>query len=88
MAAGGWNLVQTWLSDAVGAKNWPLILELLSLLNMCPVTIERLKSNSCPKVIKTLTKESECESEYFIFELGTNFVTIIRSSSMIYKCSV
>lgn len=62
MAAGGWNLIHTWLSDAIVAKNWPLIQELLELLLMCPVDVERLKTNNCPKLIKGLSKESSNES--------------------------
>ncbi|XP_021939926.1 serine/threonine-protein phosphatase 1 regulatory subunit 10-like isoform X3 [Zootermopsis nevadensis] len=62
MAAGGWNLTHTWLSDAIVAKNWPLIQELLELLLMCPVDVERLKTNNCPKLIKGLSKESTNES--------------------------
>ncbi|PNF30148.1 hypothetical protein B7P43_G01259 [Cryptotermes secundus] len=62
MAAGGWNLTHTWLSDAIMARNWPLIQELLELLLMCPVDVERLKTNNCPKLIKGLSKESNNES--------------------------
>jgi len=66
MAAGGWNLTHTWLSDAIVAKNWPLIQELLELLLMCPVDVERLKTNYCPKLIKGLSKESSNDSKYHI----------------------
>ncbi|CAG2064011.1 unnamed protein product [Timema podura] len=58
MGAGGWNLTHVWLSDAIMAKNWPLIQELLELLLICPVDVERLKTNSCPKLIKGLSRES------------------------------
>lgn len=57
MGAGGWNLVHMWLTDGILAKNWALIQELLELLLLCPVDIERLKSNNCPKLIKGLSKE-------------------------------
>lgn len=57
MGAGGWNLIHTWLTDGILAKNWALIQELLELLLLCPVDIERLKSNNCPKLIKGLSKE-------------------------------
>lgn len=57
MAAGGWNLIHVWLTDGILAKNWALIQELLELLLLCPVDIERLKSNNCPKLIKGLSKE-------------------------------
>ncbi|XP_043525734.1 calponin homology domain-containing protein DDB_G0272472 isoform X1 [Frieseomelitta varia] len=57
MGAGGWNLIHMWLTDGILAKNWALIQELLELLLLCPVDIERLKSNNCPKLIKGLSKE-------------------------------
>ncbi|XP_078040250.1 phosphatase 1 nuclear targeting subunit isoform X2 [Augochlora pura] len=57
MDAGGWNLIHMWLTDGILAKNWALIQELLELLLLCPVDIERLKSNNCPKLIKGLSKE-------------------------------
>lgn len=57
MDAGGWSLIHMWLTDGIVAKNWALIQELLELLHLCPVKIERLKSNNCPKLIKGLSKE-------------------------------
>lgn len=57
MSAGGWNLIHTWLTDGILAKNWALIQELLELLLLCPVDIERLKNNNCPKLVKGLSKE-------------------------------
>lgn len=57
MGAGGWNLVHMWLTDGILAKNWALIQELLELLLLCPVDVERLKTNNCPKLIKGLSKE-------------------------------
>ncbi|KZC09570.1 PREDICTED: serine/threonine-protein phosphatase 1 regulatory subunit 10 [Dufourea novaeangliae] len=57
MGAGGWNLIHMWLTDGILLKNWALIQELLELLLLCPVDIERLKSNNCPKLIKGLSKE-------------------------------
>lgn len=61
MAAGGWSLVHMWLGDGITTKNWPLIQELLELLLCCPVDVERLKSNTAPKLVKTLSKDSTHE---------------------------
>lgn len=61
MAAGGWSLVHMWLADGITTKNWPLIQELLELLLCCPVDVERLKSNTAPKLVKTLSKDSTHE---------------------------
>uniref|UniRef100_A0A1E1WAA9 TFIIS N-terminal domain-containing protein n=1 Tax=Pectinophora gossypiella TaxID=13191 RepID=A0A1E1WAA9_PECGO len=57
MASGGWRLVHTWLTESIVAKNWPLVRELLELLLLCPVDIERLKTNNCPKLVKELSKD-------------------------------
>lgn len=57
MSTGGWDLIHIWLTDAILAKNWALIQELLELLLLCPVDISRLKSNNNPKLIKGLSKE-------------------------------
>lgn len=57
MTAGGWTLVLTWLSDGISGKNWALVTELLELLLMCPVDVERLKSNSIPRLVKGLSKD-------------------------------
>ncbi|XP_058803454.1 serine/threonine-protein phosphatase 1 regulatory subunit 10 [Phymastichus coffea] len=57
MSENGWNLIHTWLNDGIKAKNWALIQELLELILLCPVNIDRLKSNDCPKLIKGLSKQ-------------------------------
>ncbi|XP_055639025.1 serine-rich adhesin for platelets [Toxorhynchites rutilus septentrionalis] len=61
MAAGGWSLVHMWLADGITTKNWPLTQELLELLLCCPVDVERLKSNTAPKLVKSLSKDSSHE---------------------------
>ncbi|XP_059059268.1 serine/threonine-protein phosphatase 1 regulatory subunit 10 [Achroia grisella] len=57
MGSGGWLLVHMWLTEGIVAKNWPLVRELLELLLLCPVDIERLKTNNCPKLVKELSKD-------------------------------
>lgn len=57
MTAGGWDLIFNWLSDGITMRNWSLVVELVELLLLCPVDIERLKGNNCPKLIKMLSKE-------------------------------
>ncbi|XP_052892533.1 serine-rich adhesin for platelets [Anopheles moucheti] len=62
MQTGGWTLVHTWLVDGIASKNWPLIQELLELLLCCPVDVERLKINSTPRLVKSLSTDSAHES--------------------------
>ncbi|KAF6215208.1 hypothetical protein GE061_009960 [Apolygus lucorum] len=57
MSAGGWDLTFNWLSDGIQMRNWPLVVEMVELLLLCPVDIERLKGNNCPKLIKMLSKD-------------------------------
>lgn len=67
MSAGGWDLTFNWLSDGITMQNWVLVAELVELLLLCPVDIERLRGNNCPKVIKSLSKDTNAsESEYFV----------------------
>lgn len=65
MAAGGWTLTHLWLTDAITSQNWPLVREILELLLLCPVDVERLRSNSAPKLVKQLTKEDHNECKFF-----------------------
>uniref|UniRef100_A0A182TBH4 TFIIS N-terminal domain-containing protein n=1 Tax=Anopheles maculatus TaxID=74869 RepID=A0A182TBH4_9DIPT len=62
MQTGGWALVHTWLIDGIGTKNWPLIQELMELLLCCPVDVERLKINSTPRLVKSLSTDCAHES--------------------------
>lgn len=55
--AGGWQLVFTWLSDAIAKQNWPLVEALLELLHASPVTSPRLASNQCPQHVRDLPKQ-------------------------------
>lgn len=83
MGAGGWNLTHTWLSDAIVVKNWPLIQELLELLLMCPVDVERLKTNNCPKLIKGLSKDGSSESVRLLAsKLVEQWLRIVKGESV------
>ncbi|KAL0273689.1 UNVERIFIED_CONTAM: hypothetical protein PYX00_006311 [Menopon gallinae] len=61
MAEGGWALVFQWLDESINSSNHALIREILELLLICPITLDRLKENNCPKVVKSLSKDSEVE---------------------------
>lgn len=77
MQHGGWALVFSWLQKAIDNQNQFFIQEILDLLVICPVDVTRLKSNNIPKLVKTLSKNSQigggkCSnrgtSSYFITE--------------------
>lgn len=69
METDGWMLTYSWLQDAVASKNWPLVQEILELFLLCPVDVERLKSNSAPKLVKSLSKEGSHEGKGFQLEI-------------------
>ncbi|XP_023024330.2 uncharacterized protein [Leptinotarsa decemlineata] len=71
MAEGGWALIQTWLQEAVQTGNWDLVKEILGLLLITPVDVERLKLNILPKLIKSLSRRGELEG---VAELSTKLV--------------
>lgn len=60
----------TWLQDGILTRNWPLVQELLELMLLCPVDVQRLKSNSAPKLVKGLSKEGGNEGKFGIFVCG------------------
>lgn len=63
MSLGGWSLTHMWLSDGIRAENWPLVQEILELLLLCPVDVQRLRSNTSPKLVKGLCKDGGNESK-------------------------
>lgn len=64
MAEGGWNLIQSWLQDATQISNWNLVNEILSLLLITPVDVERLKLNNIPKLVKNLSRRDDLEGKF------------------------
>lgn len=64
MAEGGWALIQNWLQDAVHTGNWDLVKEILGLLLITPVDVERLKMNCLPKVIKSLSRREDLTGKF------------------------
>lgn len=67
MTVGGWGLVCTWLSDAIRTMNWPLVQEILELLLLSPVDVNRLKINSAPILVKGLCKDGGNEGKWLDF---------------------
>lgn len=54
MNAYGWDLMWTWLRDAIETDNTMLIQDILRLLLFVPVTNEHLQSQKGPKLLKLL----------------------------------
>lgn len=82
MGSGGWNLTHLWLQDAVTTQNWPLVQEILELLLSCPVDVERLKSNTAPRLVKQLTKDNNVEAVRILAaKLVEQWLRIVRGES-------
>lgn len=82
MDAGGWRLFHGWLTESIVTKNWPLVRELLELLLLCPVDIERLKANNCPKLVKELSKDGNQLGKFIgIFSFS---ITILNFPCLIW----
>lgn len=66
---GAWNILYDWLKDAERDKHWSVIKELLELYLELPVTIDLLKLNHTPKLIRQLSKRSDLDAgiSYFVF---------------------
>ncbi|KAJ8921092.1 hypothetical protein NQ315_015889 [Exocentrus adspersus] len=83
MAEGGWTLIQTWLQDAVQTANWDLVREILGLLLITPVDVERLKLNILPKLIKSLSRRDELEGVAKLSsQLVQQWLAIVKGSSV------
>jgi hypothetical protein len=61
MQRGGWEMVYSWTVEATEHKNYSILTEIFQLLLKTPATIERLKENELPKLIKNLARDCECE---------------------------
>lgn len=79
MDAGGWNLIYNWLKDAVETDNIVLIQDLLTIFHIVPVTMERLKANGGPKLVKKLSKTHIDQGNYnmepfYIFRIKLRYI--------------
>lgn len=84
MSEGGWALTNSWLADAIEARNWPLMKELLELLLMCPVDVERLKLNNCPKLVKGLSKDTtDRDVQLLASRLVAQWLQIVKSPAAV-----
>ncbi|XP_050440993.1 serine/threonine-protein phosphatase 1 regulatory subunit 10-like [Adelges cooleyi] len=80
MDAGGWGLIYLWLKDAVETDNIVLIRDLLSIFHIVPVTMERLKANGGPKLVKKLSKScADTEVKSLAQELVDKWLTVVKT---------
>lgn len=72
MGQNGWQTLNTWLKSGKEDENQPFVQELLDLLLVCPVTVDRLKVTDTAKLVKALRKE------------GTNTDGVIERANRLY----
>uniref|UniRef100_V5I3J7 Serine/threonine-protein phosphatase 1 regulatory subunit 10 n=2 Tax=Ixodes ricinus TaxID=34613 RepID=V5I3J7_IXORI len=77
----GWSTIHMWLQEAKTADNRPFLLELLKLCQVLPMSLERLKENSSPKLIKGLTKCSSEEVRLMAEKVVTGWMKLIKGDS-------
>ncbi|XP_059617158.1 serine/threonine-protein phosphatase 1 regulatory subunit 10 [Phlebotomus argentipes] len=82
MGTGGWTLTHMWLQDGILTKNYPLVQEILELLLLCPVDVDRLKSNSAPKLVKQLSKESHEGVRILASKLVEQWLKIVKGEAV------
>uniref|UniRef100_A0A1L8DN00 Putative serine/threonine-protein phosphatase 1 regulatory subunit 10-like isoform x1 n=1 Tax=Nyssomyia neivai TaxID=330878 RepID=A0A1L8DN00_9DIPT len=82
MGTGGWTLTHMWLQDGILTKNYPLVQEILELLLLCPVDVDRLKSNSAPKLVKQLSKESHEGVRILALKLVEQWLKIVKGETV------
>uniref|UniRef100_A0A0K8TS52 Putative serine/threonine-protein phosphatase 1 regulatory subunit 10-like isoform x1 n=1 Tax=Tabanus bromius TaxID=304241 RepID=A0A0K8TS52_TABBR len=83
MGAGGWGLTHIWLSDGIRTMNWPLVQEILELLLLCPVDVQRLRSNTAPKLVKSLCKDGGNEGVRILAtKLVEQWLKIVKGETM------
>ncbi|CAN7993412.1 unnamed protein product, partial [Ixodes hexagonus] len=77
----GWSTIHMWLQEAKTADNRPFLVELLKLCQVLPMSLERLKENSSPKLIKGLTKCSSEEVRLMAEKVVTGWMKLIKGDS-------
>ena len=63
---GGWRMVSDWLADAINKSNWPLTKFVLEILNMSPISLDRLQlfDSNMVKQVKVLASSCPDDGEF------------------------
>lgn len=79
----GWELINAWLKEGLKGENYPYICELIDLLDKCPMTVERLKKNDTPKLVKQLAKTADKEISDKAKTVVTKWYGLIKANENI-----
>ncbi|XP_065290537.1 serine/threonine-protein phosphatase 1 regulatory subunit 10-like [Dermacentor albipictus] len=77
----GWSTIHMWLQEAKTAENMPFLCELLKLCQILPMSLERLKENSSPKLIKSLMKSSDENVRLTAEKVVSGWMKLIKGDS-------
>ncbi|KAL3242710.1 hypothetical protein MRX96_002483 [Rhipicephalus microplus] len=77
----GWSTINMWLQEAKTAENMPFLCELLKLCEILPMSLERLKENSSPKLIKSLMKSSDENVRLAAEKVVSGWMKLIKGDS-------
>lgn len=77
----GWSTIHMWLQEAKASENMPFLCELLKLCQILPMSLERLKENSSPKLIKSLMKSSDENVRLTAEKVVTGWMKLIKGDS-------
>lgn len=77
----GWSTIHMWLQEAKASENMPFLCELLKLCQILPMSLERLKENSSPKLIKSLMKSSDENVRLTAEKVVNGWMKLIKGDS-------
>ncbi|KAI0228935.1 Serine/threonine-protein phosphatase 1 regulatory subunit 10 [Lamellibrachia satsuma] len=81
ISSGGWDLMFTWLQEAKTDNNFTFVRELLLVYQGLPVTLEHLKSNTCAKMIKQLSKTDDEDMRTLATDIVNMWMQKIREKT-------
>ena len=81
--SGSWFLLQTWLTEAYESRNTPLLVEILELLQLCPMSEARLKDNDVTQIIQSIAQEYNDQSKLPLIFYSCHAVVIEVCNSIV-----
>ncbi|KAF7494221.1 Serine/threonine-protein phosphatase 1 regulatory subunit 10 [Sarcoptes scabiei] len=80
---GGWDLIYIWVKSSRDLGNVTFLIDLLKLLQILPMSLERLRQNECPKIVKKLCKHENQDISMKANQIIKKWTKIIQSLSTV-----
>lgn len=77
----GWSTIHMWLQEAKTSGNMTFLCELLNLCDALPMSLERLKENTAPKLIKSLMKSGDDNVRAAAEKVVSGWMKLIKGHS-------